>query len=110
MPLRLPTAALFIRPRANTFISTTPLSARRTFTTTPHMLLKEDENRSRQEIEDKKQEHLKKQKRGEGEWDEKLGSQSEGNVAADKEDVKDHDDHMDKLQKETSNKANKGEL
>ena len=47
------------------------------------MFLKEDENRSPEELEAKKQEHLDKQKRGEGHWEEKLGSQSEANVAAD---------------------------
>ncbi|KAF2787251.1 hypothetical protein K505DRAFT_288261, partial [Melanomma pulvis-pyrius CBS 109.77] len=74
------------------------------------MFLKEDENRSPEELEKKKQNHLEKQKRGEGHWEEKLGSQSEGNVAADKEHVKDHDDHMSKLQEETKEKGEKGDI
>jgi hypothetical protein len=106
MPLRISTALL----RSATFRPVPSVTARRTLTTTPRMFLKEDENRSPEELEAKKQEHLDKQKRGEGHWEEKLGSQSEANVAADNESVKDHDDHMSKLQKETSKKGEKGEI
>jgi hypothetical protein len=74
------------------------------------MFLKEDENRSPEELESKKQEHLDKQKRGDGHWEEKLGSQSEANVTADNEHVQDHDDHMSKLQEETSKKGEEGKI
>jgi hypothetical protein len=103
MPFRLP-STLF-RPRA---LPTT--SARRTLTSTPRMLLKEDADRSPEQIEKKKQEQLKKQENGEGEWHESLASSSESHIAADKDNVKDHDDHMSKLQEETKNKGEKGEL
>jgi hypothetical protein len=103
MPFRVP-ATLF-RPRALPTIS-----ARRTLTTTPRMFLKEDADRSPEQIEKKKQEQLKKQEKGEGEWHESLASSSESHIAADKEHVNDHDDHMSKLQEETKKKGEKGEI
>ncbi|KAF2676212.1 hypothetical protein K458DRAFT_424950 [Lentithecium fluviatile CBS 122367] len=84
--------------------------ARRTLTTTPRMLLKEDANRSPEQIEKKKQEQLKKQEEGKGEWHESLASSSESHIAADKHDVKDHDSHMSKLQEETKKKGDNREL
>lgn len=106
MPLRI--APALYRPA--TFRPNVSMSARRTLMTTPRMYLKEDENRSPEELESKKQEHLNKQKQGQGHWEEKLGSQSEANVTADNEHVKDHDNHMSKLQEETSKKGEKGEI
>jgi len=103
MPFRIPTA--LIRARALPTIT-----ARRTLTTTPRMLLKEDGNRSPEELEKKKQEQLKKQEKGDGEWHESLASSSESHIAADKDNVKDHDSHMSKLQEETKDKSEKGHL
>lgn len=101
MPLRVPTISF--APRVST-------AARRTFATTPRTLLNEVGNRSGEELEQKKQEQLKKQEKGEGHWHEELASQSEAKIAADKQDVKDHDKHMSDLQKETAKKGEKGEL
>ena len=47
---------------------------------------------------------------GKGQWHEELGSASESNVAADREEVSDHDSQMSKLQQETKKKGEKGEL
>ena len=69
-------------------------------TTTPILRIKEDADRSPEEIEKKKQEQLKKQERGEGHWHESLASHGESNIAADKEKVHDHDSHIDKLQEQ----------
>jgi hypothetical protein len=74
------------------------------------MFLKEDADRSPEQIEKKKQEQLKKQEKGGGEWHESLASSSESHIAADKEHVNDHDDHMSKLQEETKKKGEKGEI
>jgi hypothetical protein len=103
MPLRIPTT--LFRPRALPTVST-----QRSLMTTPRMLLKEDADRSPEQIEKKKQEQLKKQEKGEGEWHESLASSSESHIAADKDNVKDHDSHMNKLQEETKKKGEKGEL
>ncbi|KAF2438057.1 hypothetical protein P171DRAFT_437145, partial [Karstenula rhodostoma CBS 690.94] len=94
MPLRVPTARL------------TPRLYRRTFSTTPRAFLNEVGNRSGEQLEQKKQEQLKKQEKGEGHWHEELASQSEAKMAADKEHVEDHDKHMG----ETAKKGEKGEL
>jgi hypothetical protein len=80
------------------------------FQTSASQFLKEDGNRSPQELEAQKQEHLKKQERGDGKWDKELASKGEENVKADREDVQDHDAHIDKLQKQTEDKAEKGEV
>ncbi|KAF1970044.1 hypothetical protein BU23DRAFT_571100 [Bimuria novae-zelandiae CBS 107.79] len=103
MPLRVPTVRLALRISA---------PGRRTFITTPRALLKEDMNRSGEEIEQKKQEQLEKQRKGEGHWHEELASQSEAKIAADRDahHVKDHDKHMSELQQETVKKGEKGEL
>lgn len=101
MPLRVPT----IRAAPRLF---TP--AQRTFSTTRYGLLNEVGNRSGEELEQKKQEQLKKQEKGEGHWHEELASQSEAKLAADKQHVNDHDKHMGDLQKETAKKGEKGEL
>ena len=98
MPLRVPTVRLTqrISPRA--------------FTTTSRAFLNEVGNRSGEQLEQKKQEQLKKQEKGEGHWHEELASQSEAKIAADKDHVKDHDKHMSDLQQETAKKGEKGEL
>lgn len=74
------------------------------------MLIKEDAERSPEEIEKKNQEQLKKQEHGKGHWHEGLASQGESNIVADKEHVKDHDKHMNELQQQTKKKGEKGEL
>ena len=103
MPLRIPVAVF--GPRA------VPMTAaRRTLTTSPRMLLKEDGDRSPEQLEKKKQEQLKKQEQGNGEWHESLASSSESHIVADKDKVEDHDSHMSKLQEETKKKGEKGEL
>jgi hypothetical protein len=84
--------------------------ARRTFATTRHMQIKEDGNRSAQELEQKKQEQLREQKEGKGRWREDLASSGESNIAADKEKVEDHKSHMQELQEQTKQKGEKGEL
>ena len=82
----------------------------RLLTTTTPRYLKEDAERSGDELEKKKQEQLDKQKRGEGHWHEELASQGESNIAADKQEVKDHDEHIGKLQEETKKKGDKGDI
>ncbi|KAF1962706.1 hypothetical protein CC80DRAFT_499046 [Byssothecium circinans] len=82
----------------------------RALSTTPQMSIKEDADRTPEQLEKKKQESLKKQEKGEGHWHEELGSASESNVAADREKVSDHDSHMGKLQQETKEKGEKGEI
>ena len=98
MPFRMPTARL------------APGLCRRTFTTTPRAFLNEVGNRTGEQLEQKKQEQLKKQEKGEGHWHEELASQSEAKIAADKDDVKDHQKHMSDLQKETAKKGERGDL
>ncbi|KAF2192982.1 hypothetical protein K469DRAFT_693065 [Zopfia rhizophila CBS 207.26] len=102
MPAGLPIPVLrFHRPLQT-------LSLYRSLSSTPRRLLKEDADRSPEEIEKKKQEQLEKQKRGEGHWHEELGSQSESHVKADREEVGDHGDHISKLQQQTKEKSEEG--
>lgn len=98
MPFRVPTVRL------------TPGLYSRNFSTTPRAFLNEVGNRSGEQLEQKKQEQLKKQEKGEGHWHEELASQSEAKIAADKDHVQDHDKHMSDLQKETAKKGEKGDL
>jgi hypothetical protein len=84
--------------------------ARRTLTTTPRMCIKEDADRSPEQLEKIKQDQLKEQKEGKGRWREELASHGESNIAADKEKVNDHDKHMKELQQEGAKKGEKGEL
>ena len=95
--------------RRTPFISTRPAVRQliRTFNSAQHLRLKEDGDRSPQEIENLKQEQLKKQEKGEGHWHEGLASGGESNIAADKEKVHDHDEHMEDLQKETAQQHEK---
>jgi hypothetical protein len=86
------------------------LTVRRTISTTPRLYIKEDASRSPEQIEKKKQEQLKKQEKGDGHWHEELASSSESHVAADRDNVQDHDSHMSKLQEETKKKGEKGDL
>lgn len=85
-------------------------STRRTLSTTPRMLIKEDANRSPEELEQAKQDQLKEQREGKGRWREDLASHGESNIAADREKVHDHDSHMKDLQQETAQKGEKGQI
>jgi hypothetical protein len=120
MPPRFLTSALF-RSAPPRYTPTTSLpssytyqypSHARALSTTPQLRIKEDADRSPEQIEQKKQEQLKKQEKGEGHWHEELASQGESNIAADREGgkVEDHEGHMEKLQEETKRKGEKGEL
>lgn len=62
---------------------------------------------SPEEVEKAKQEQLKKQEQGKGEWHEELASNSESRVKADRENVQDHDEHIEDLQKKTAKQAEK---
>jgi len=84
--------------------------ARRTLSTTPRMAIKEDGNRTPEELEQKKQEQLKEQKEGKGRWREDLASSGESNIAADRQNVKDHESHIKELQQEGKKKGEQGEL
>ncbi|KAI8931573.1 hypothetical protein NX059_011227 [Plenodomus lindquistii] len=90
----------------------TPLAstARRTLTTTPRFMIKEDADRTPEQVEQAKQEQLKEQQQGQGRWREDLASSGESNIAADKQKVQDHDSHMKDLQKETAAKGEKGQI
>jgi hypothetical protein len=110
-----PPTQLHITMAPRTLMAFRPISAfspiaRRTFSTTRHMQIKEDGNRSAQELEQKKQEQLQEQKEGKGRWREDLASSGESNIAADKQKVEDHKSHMQELQEQTKQKGEKGEL
>jgi len=80
-----------------------------TFSTSPRSFLKEDADRSPEEVDAKKHEQIQKQKEGKGHWHEELASAGEASIAADKDahKVEDHDSHMEDLQKQTAGKAEK---
>ncbi|KAJ9667342.1 hypothetical protein H2201_002543 [Coniosporium apollinis] len=109
MPLlRLPRA---LSPRVLRISQVHPPSFRPApFTTSARLRLKEDKERSPEEAEAAKQKQLKKQEEGKGEWHEELASSSESGIAADRQEVQDHDEHMEELQKETAEKGEKGDL
>ncbi|KAK5942172.1 hypothetical protein PMZ80_006127 [Knufia obscura] len=87
----------------------TPRQTLRPFSAYPRLLIKEDADRSPEEIEKHKQEHLKKQEKGEGEWDRNLASRGEESIAADRQadKVEDHGEHMEDLQKQTAGQSEK---
>jgi hypothetical protein len=90
-----------------------PISSRfstRTFATTPRMRIKEDADRTPEQVEQAKQDQLEEQQQGKGRWREDLASHGESNIAADKEKVTDHDAHMKELQQEGKKKGEQGEL
>jgi predicted secreted protein len=72
--------------------------------------IKEDADRTPEQVEQAKQEQLKEQQQGKGRWREDLASHGESNIAADKDKVDDHDAHMEELQKEGAKKGEKGDL
>ncbi|KAG9189174.1 hypothetical protein G6011_06042 [Alternaria panax] len=107
-PRTLLTATRFLRsPIPSTRIAFT---ARRTFLSTPTLRIKEDADRTPEQVESAKQEQLKEQEKGEGRWREDLASHGESNIAADKQQVSDHDAHIKELQKEGKEKGEKGHL
>lgn len=77
----------------------------RPFSQAQQLRLKEDSTKSAEETERIKQEQLQKQKEGKAQWNEELASSSESHVAADKENVNNHDQHIQDLQKETAQKT-----
>jgi hypothetical protein len=74
------------------------------------MRIKEDANRTPEQLEEAKQSQLREQEKGEGRWREDLASHGESNIAADKQEVDDHGKHMEELQKEGKRKGEQGEL
>jgi len=109
MPPRLTQFLRTPRP-SSTLVQPQLCTITRTFHTTRPLCLKEDADRHPSEIEQKKQEQIEKQKRGEGHWHEELASSGESNVKADREEVQDHDEHIEELQAQTERKGQKGQL
>jgi len=91
LPLRLRSTSITPCLSAAAF---TPL---RTFTTTGLRAIKEDSTRGAEHFEQKKQEQLRKQEKGEGHWHEELASGGEASVKADRQEVKDDDQHIEDL-------------
>lgn len=100
----------FLRIRPTIPLLPTTRTPLRTLTTTPIRRIKEDADRSPEQVEQAKQDQLKEQKEGKGRWREDLASTGESNIAADKEGVSNHDEHMKELQQEGKEKGEKGEL
>ena len=98
-------AARIARPVA--FRAAAPSYAVRPFSQAQQLRLKEDANRSPEELERIKKEQLEQQKQGKGQWNEELASSSESHVAADKQKVNDHQQHLSDLQKETAQQTQK---
>jgi hypothetical protein len=105
------TINLFRSTRLSTPRLSVPSLTHRTFTTSFPLSIKEDANRSPEQLEKIKQDQLKAQKEGKAEWNEELASAGEASITADKQDVDDHGKHMEELQKETAGemKKEKGE-
>ena len=74
------------------------------------MAIKEDADRTPEQLEQAKQEQLKEQKEGKGRWREDLASHGESNIAADRQQVHDHDQHIKELQQEGKEKGEKGDI
>ena len=88
----------------------TPILTQRALSTTPTLRIKEDADRTPEQLEQAKQDQLKEQQKGEGRWREDLASHGESNIAADKEKVHDHDEHMKELQQQGKEKGERGDL
>lgn len=95
-----------LRPFSGSHFQTT----RRTFATSSRFLIKEDADRSPEQLENAKQEQLREQREGQGRWREDLASHGESNIAADKEKVHNHEAHMEQLQQDTKKKGEKGQI
>jgi len=107
-PHNMPFAARIARQaRPAAFRTTAAPSYVRPFSQAQQLRLKEDANRSPEELERIKKEQLEQQKQGKGQWREELASSSESHVAADKQQVNDHQQHMSDLQKETAQQTQK---
>jgi hypothetical protein len=104
--------ALFtaMRPMPQRIQPSTHFSSIRRFSVSRTMRIKEDADRTPEQLEAAKQDQLREQKEGKGRWREDLASHGESNIAADKENVNDHGKHMKELQKEGAKKGEKGEL
>jgi hypothetical protein len=98
-----------MRPLRTLPLTRTPVASR-TFTTSRTLRIKEDADRTPEQLEAAKQDQLREQKEGKGRWREDLASHGESNIAADKESVNDHGKHMEELQKEGKRKGEEGEL
>lgn len=101
------TLRLSSAPRAAFRPATRNTTTVRPFSALPRLYIKEDGDRSPEELDRIKHEQIEKQKRGDGHWHEELASSGEANVAADKEKVHDHEDHMEDLQKQSAEQAEK---
>lgn len=101
--------SLLTATRPLRILARTPIT-QRTFTTSRNLRIKEDADRTPEQVEAAKQDQLREQKEGKGRWREDLASHGESNIAADKESVNDHGKHMEELQKEGAKKGEKGEL
>lgn len=86
------------------------VSTRRAFANTPRMTIKEDADRTPEQVEQAKQDQLREQEQGKGRWREDLASHGESNIAADRQQVNDHEQHMKELQQEGKEKGEKGEM
>src|SRR4051794_11393671 len=76
LPRRIPSSVLRPQPRAILYLQTRAISL------TPRRPLKEDADRSPEQIENMKQEQIEKQKQGKGHWHEELASAGETAVKA----------------------------
>jgi hypothetical protein len=85
-------------------------TTRRTFLISPTLRIKEDADRTPEQLEAAKQSQLREQEKGEGRWREDLASHGESNIAADKQEVDDHQKHMKELQEEGKRKGEEGSL
>jgi len=77
----------------------------RSFTASSRLGLKEDKERTPEEADALKEQQRRKAEKGKGEWHEGLASQSESHVAADQQEVGDHEEHMSELQRETAGRS-----
>ncbi|KAI4924451.1 uncharacterized protein J4E92_007532 [Alternaria infectoria] len=112
-PRALYTATRSLRASTRIPTSRTPittLTTRRTFLSTPTLRIKEDAARTPEQVEAAKQEQLQEQEKGQGRWREDLASHGESNIAADRQQVSDHEEHMKELQREGKEKGEKGEM
>jgi hypothetical protein len=101
--LRSATRSAFRAPVSSHFTT-------RTFVSSPTLRIKEDADRTPEQLEQAKQDQLKEQQQGKGRWREDLASHGESNIAADKQEVNDHDAHMKELQQEGKRKGEEGKL
>ena len=101
MPLRIPV----LRHPARPFILRPIPCSLRPFSVRAPLRLNEDANHTPESAENLKQQQLKEQEQGKGKWHEGLGSASEGQVKADREEVDDHGEHMEELQDQGAKQA-----